>query len=106
MKGNEEISATITDDLVDERIDVALAKLTGLSRTTISNALIAGQITFEGSPVAKSFRVQSGQRFLIQIPKNEEVKFDYSSQTERLAIIFEDQDLVVDRKSTRLNSSH
>ena len=98
MKGNEEITATITDELVDERIDVALAKLTGLSRTTISNALIAGQITFEGSPVAKSFRVQAGQRFLIQIPKNEEVKFDYSSQTAKLSIIFEDQDLVVINK--------
>ncbi len=98
MKGNEEITATITDELVDVRIDVALAKLTGLSRTTISNALIAGQITFEGSPVAKSFRVQAGQRFLIQIPKNEEVKFDYSSQTAKLSIIFEDQDLVVINK--------
>ena len=98
MKDNEEITATITDELADERIDVALAKLTGLSRTTISNALIAGQITFEGSPVAKSFRVQAGQRFQIQIPKNEEVKFDYSSQTAKLSIIFEDQDLVVINK--------
>jgi 23S rRNA pseudouridine1911/1915/1917 synthase len=98
---------TIPAELAEERIDIALAKLTGLSRTAITNALNQNQITTNGEPVAKSARAQAGQVFEVSIPKPGINNFDYSQTAPAGAdgtkayvsslpkIVFEDQDLVV-----------
>ncbi len=104
-------SVIIPAELADERIDIALAKLTGLSRTAITNAINQNQITINGEPVAKSTKAQTGQVFELAIAKAETNSFDYSEDLNadvstvsafgksfrsiHPKIIFEDSDLVV-----------
>jgi 23S rRNA pseudouridine1911/1915/1917 synthase len=59
---------TLPDGLAGERIDAALARLLGLSRSSIVDLIEAGEIRNNKGPIAKSLRVVGGEWFEVVMP--------------------------------------
>jgi 23S rRNA pseudouridine1911/1915/1917 synthase len=82
------------DESVDgERVDSALAALTGVSRSHATAAIEQGRVLRQGKPVKKSDRVASGDVLVI----SPEVTPDSQNSHQRIAvpIIFRDEHIVV-----------
>ena len=84
----------VPEGLVGERVDAALAKLLGLSRTFAAEVAEAGGVTLDGLVIGKSDRLQAGG-FL-------EVNWDDKSApaivavtVPGLSVVYDDDDLVV-----------
>ena len=58
----------VPDGLDGERIDAALARLFGLSRTKAADLALAGKVTVNGIPVSKSGRVRGGDVLDVTLP--------------------------------------
>jgi 23S rRNA pseudouridine1911/1915/1917 synthase len=87
-------SLPIPDGLDGLRLDVAVARLFGLSRTAAADLLEAGSVTLDGRDGRKSDRVTSGAWIEVALP----VTADAAPPPEPvpgLRIVFEDNDLVV-----------
>jgi len=88
----------IPEGLAGERIDVALARLLGLSRTKAADLVASGDVQVDGKPAAKSMRVEPGQWLEVQLS---EAKTDHElvlTPVPGMAIVFEDDDLLVVNK--------
>ena len=88
----------IPEGLAGERIDVALARLLGLSRTKAAELVASGDVLVDGSPAAKSMRVEPGQWLEVLLA---EVTTDHElvlTPVPGMAIVFEDDDLLVVNK--------
>jgi 23S rRNA pseudouridine1911/1915/1917 synthase len=84
----------LPDGLDGMRVDVALARLFGLSRTSAADLVAGGHVTVDGRQPAKSERVRGGALLEVALPDAEPVV----AVTERvpgLRIVYEDDDLVV-----------
>ena len=53
-------SLQIPDGLEGERLDSAVARLTGLSRSSAADLIASGAVTIDGGPALKSHRVVAG----------------------------------------------
>ena len=58
----------VPDGLEGERIDAAVARLFGLSRTRAAELAADGKVLVEGSAVAKSARVSAGEHIEVTLP--------------------------------------
>jgi 23S rRNA pseudouridine1911/1915/1917 synthase len=88
----------VPEGLAGERIDVALARLLGLSRTKAADLVASGDVLVDGSPAAKSMRVEPGQWLEVLLA---EVKTDHElvlTPVPGMDIVFEDDDLLVVNK--------
>ena len=88
---------TIPEGLAGERIDVALTRLLGLSRSAAVALLEAGAIRFSDRPMVKSDRVLEGQHIDVDLdvkPTQETIEI-IAEPVPGMTIIYDDSDLVV-----------
>lgn len=86
----------LPDGLAGERADVAVARLTGLSRTKAGELLDAGAVLLDGGPLARSTRLPAGS--LIEISLPEPAGDAPAAPPERvpgLVVLHEDADIIV-----------
>jgi 23S rRNA pseudouridine1911/1915/1917 synthase len=85
---------SVPEGLAGERVDVALARLLGLSRTRASELVADGLVTLDGHAPQKSERVEPGSILEASIPVPRAVAV-VAEQVEGMRIVFQDDDIVV-----------
>ncbi len=77
------------------RLDAALSRLFGLSRTTAVTIIESGGVSVDGRVRGKSDRVLSGATLEVDLPAPERVGWAIPEVVEGLRIVHEDDDLIV-----------
>jgi len=95
MTQRELRTLSVPEGVAGERIDSALTRVLGLSRTSVVKLLEDGDITTNGKPMPKSDRVVAGQ--IIEVLMPAPINSDPIPLTplEGLSIIYDDNDIVV-----------
>ncbi|MCA1712674.1 MAG: RluA family pseudouridine synthase [Actinobacteria bacterium] len=80
------------------RLDAAISRMFGLSRTAAADLVGAGAATLDGKSTAKSDRVSAGEMLDVDLPTSEQEPSRPPEVVEGLRVIYEDDDvLVVDK---------
>jgi 23S rRNA pseudouridine1911/1915/1917 synthase len=85
----------VPDGLDGERVDAAISRLFGLSRTKAAELVAAGDVTVDGRSPAKSDRVHPGAFLEVRIPPPDSPPEIVPEAVEGLAIVHDDADVVV-----------
>ena len=85
---------SVPEGLAGERVDVALSRLLGLSRTRASELVADGLVTLDGHAPQKSERVEPGAILEASIPTARQVTV-VAERVEGMDIVFQDDDIVV-----------
>ena len=91
----EHRSLPVPEGLEGERVDAALARLFGLSRTKAADLAADGQVLLDGEVVGKSARVVAGSWLEVTLPDPPEPVRMVAQTVEGLRIVFDDDDVVV-----------
>ena len=84
----------VPEGLAGERVDTALSRLLGLSRTRASELVADGHVQVDGREPQKSDRVEAGALLEASIPAPRQAVV-VAEQVEGMRIVFEDDDIVV-----------
>jgi len=84
----------LPDGLDGLRLDVALARLFGLSRTSAADLVAAGSVTVDGREASKSERVHGGAVLEVALPVPPEAP-QPATAVDGLTVLYEDDDIVV-----------
>jgi 23S rRNA pseudouridine1911/1915/1917 synthase len=90
---------SIPEGLAGERVDAALARLTGISRTRAAELVNEGLVMIDGHVPQKSDRVHTGALLEATIPSARTAEV-VAEPVEGVRIVFEDEDIVVVDKPT------
>src|ERR1700731_814038 len=86
----------VPEGLDGERLDAALARMFGLSRSTAADLVTSGNVLVDGQPAAKSQRVPAGEWLEVTLPPP---PASFAAQAPDpvpgLTIVAEDEDIVV-----------
>ena len=82
------------DGLHGERVDAAVARMLGLSRSRIAELIGTGRVRLDGATVAKADRVSSGAMLEVELDEPRSVEV-VPSMVEGLRIVHDDDDIVV-----------
>jgi 23S rRNA pseudouridine1911/1915/1917 synthase len=85
----------VPDGLDGERLDAALARMFGLSRTQAQDLVGNGAVLVDGSPAAKSDRVRAGDWLDVTLPPPPVLLSAVPVPVPGLGILYEDADIVV-----------
>jgi 23S rRNA pseudouridine1911/1915/1917 synthase len=86
----------IPDGLDGERLDAALARMFGLSRSRAAALIGDGLVLLDGRPAAKSDRVLAGEPLQVTLPPPRQVQgSEPPKPVEALVVLFEDDDIIV-----------
>jgi 23S rRNA pseudouridine1911/1915/1917 synthase len=85
----------VPPSLEGERVDAALAKMLGLSRSLAADILESGNVKRNGVALAKSERVLADDLLEVEMPQVRDPLAVEPSEVEDLKIVFEDRDIVV-----------
>lgn len=85
----------VPDGLEGERVDAAMARLFGLSRTRAADLIAEGHVTVDGDSVAKSHRVEPGTLLEVAIPSRTDPLEVVPEVVEGIKIIHDDDAIVV-----------
>lgn len=85
----------VPDSLEGERVDVALSRLFGLSRTRAAELIRDGHVQLDGAAVSKSERVLSGALLEVAIPVEADPLEVVPEVVEGIKIIHDDDSIVV-----------
>jgi len=77
------------------RLDVALARLFGLSRTSAAEWVDAGRVTIDGTVPPRSARVRGGALLEVEVPAPEPSATAEPGPVDGLRVLYDDDDLVV-----------
>jgi 23S rRNA pseudouridine1911/1915/1917 synthase len=90
-------SVLVPDGLVGERLDAALARLFGLSRTTAADLAARGEVTLNDRPAAKGDRVGAGDLLHVLLPRPATIAAPavVAEPVPGMSIVHDDEDLVV-----------
>ncbi|WP_182897188.1 RluA family pseudouridine synthase [Microbispora sp. H10830] len=88
-------SLPVPDGLEGERLDAALARLFGFSRTRAAELIASGDVLVDGAVPAKSDRVHAGAWLDVTIPPPPAVPMPVAEPVPGMAILYEDDDVVV-----------
>jgi 23S rRNA pseudouridine1911/1915/1917 synthase len=88
-------SLPVPDGLAGERVDAALARLLGLSRTRAAELAAAGHVTLDGRALGKSDRLVADGWLEVTLPDAAPVPTAAPVPVEGMEIRFEDDDVVV-----------
>jgi 23S rRNA pseudouridine1911/1915/1917 synthase len=88
-------SLPVPDGLEGERLDAALARLFGLSRTKAAELVTAGSVTVDGARGAKSDRVSGGAWLEVDMPSPAAVTDFAAEPVPGMRVVHDDDDLVV-----------
>lgn len=91
-------SLPVPDGLEGERLDAALARLFGFSRTRAAELIIGGDVLVDGSPAGKSDRVTAGSWLDVTIPPPASAPMPVAEPVPGMTILYEDDDIVVVNK--------
>ncbi|GAA3426437.1 RluA family pseudouridine synthase [Streptosporangium sandarakinum] len=94
----EQRSLPVPDGLEGERLDAALSRLFGLSRTRAAELVAAGDVLVDGSPAAKSDRVHAGAWLDVTLPPPPTTPMPVAEPVSGMTIVYEDDDIVVVNK--------
>jgi 23S rRNA pseudouridine1911/1915/1917 synthase len=83
----------VPEGLDGERLDAALARMFGLSRSRAAELISDGHVLVSGQPAAKSDRVTAGEPLEVTLPAPRPVQ--PSRPVPGLAVCYEDDDIVV-----------
>jgi 23S rRNA pseudouridine1911/1915/1917 synthase len=91
----EHRSLPVPDGLEGERLDAALARLFGLSRTRAAEVIAAGDVIVDGRAAAKSDRMQAGSWLEVTLPASPSAPVPEPQPVPGMSILYEDHDIVV-----------
>ncbi|WP_062432089.1 RluA family pseudouridine synthase [Herbidospora daliensis] len=91
-------SLPVPDGLGGERLDAALARLFGFSRTRAAELIVGGDVLVDGSPAGKSDRVSAGSWLDVTIPPPVAAPMPVAEPVPGMTILYEDDDVVVVNK--------
>ena len=83
------------DGLEGERLDAALARLFGLSRTRAADLVGSGDVLVDGTPGAKSDRVRAGAWFEVSLPPPPGAPQVVAEPVPGMRVLYDDDHLVV-----------
>ena len=98
MDRRELRTLAVPEGVAGERIDSALTRVLGLSRTSVVKLLEDGDITSSGLAMLKSERVSAGQIIQVRLPEPINKVAIALTPIDGLEIVFEDSDIVVINK--------
>jgi 23S rRNA pseudouridine1911/1915/1917 synthase len=93
--GSEYRSLPVPDGLAGERLDAAIARMFGLSRTRAADLIAAGNVTLDGERAAKSDRVHPGVLLEVEIPALVDPVTVVPETVEGISILHDDDSIVV-----------
>ena len=86
----------VPDGLAGERVDAALARLLGLTRTAVADLADAGGVRLDGRAVAKGDRLRAGAWLEVELPDPPSAAVPPPAElVEGLRVVHDDDDLVV-----------
>jgi 23S rRNA pseudouridine1911/1915/1917 synthase len=85
----------IPEGLEGERLDVALARLLGLSRSRAADLIASGQVLVAGEPAGKSDRAVAGAWLEVLLPEQDPSPRPVAEPVPGLSVRYDDDDLVV-----------
>jgi 23S rRNA pseudouridine1911/1915/1917 synthase len=94
----EQRSLPVPEGLEGERLDAALSRLFGFSRTRAAELIASGDVLVDGKEAAKSDRVQGGSWLDVTLPPPPSTPMPVLEPVPGMTIIYEDDDLVVVNK--------
>ena len=94
-EGRESKVVLIPEGLDQERLDAALARLLGLSRSAVVGLIESGEVTAYGKPLTKSEKVSSNQYIEILMPAPKVAPSLQPTPIEGLSVIYDDEDVIV-----------
>ncbi len=92
---SEQRTVLVPDGLAGERVDAAIARMFGLSRSRAAEIIGQGLVVVDGQPVAKSDRVHPGAMLEATIPAVADPVAVVPQIVEGITIIHDDDSLVV-----------
>ena len=98
MTNRELKNVTITDGLNSERVDAALARLLGISRSTIVELIEAGEVKRQGKPLGKSDRVNTDDHIEILMPPQKMAPELTPTPIDGLDVVYNDENIIVINK--------
>ena len=84
----------VPDGFDGERVDAALARMTGLSRSRVGDLCEAGGVRRNGEDLAKSARLHAGELLEVDLPDPRPVE-PVATPVEGMELLYEDEDIVV-----------
>ncbi|MEU4832783.1 RluA family pseudouridine synthase [Streptosporangium sp. NPDC023615] len=91
-------SLPVPDGLEGERLDAALSRLFGLSRTRAAELIVAGEVLVDGSTASKSDRLHGGAWLEVTLPPPPSAPVPVAEPVPGMQIVYEDDDIVVVNK--------
>ncbi|MGW7696609.1 RluA family pseudouridine synthase [Streptomyces asiaticus] len=85
----------VPDGLEGERVDAAIARMFGFSRTKAAELAAAGKVQLDGSVAAKSDRVSGGAWLEVEMPQAAPPVRIVAEPVEGMDIVHDDEDIVV-----------
>ena len=85
----------VPDGLAGERLDVALTRMLGLSRSRAVELIAAGDVLVDGRPAAKSDRLLSGSMLQVDLREPVAAVSLPPEPVPGMAVLFDDDDVVV-----------
>jgi 23S rRNA pseudouridine1911/1915/1917 synthase len=86
----------VPDGLAGERVDAALSRLLGLSRTAVADLADTGAVRVDGHAVAKGERLRAGAWLEVDLPEPASAAVAPEPEpVEGMAVVHDDDDLVV-----------
>ncbi|MFC7624031.1 RluA family pseudouridine synthase [Microlunatus sp. GCM10028923] len=85
----------IPDGLDGERVDAAVARMLGLSRTRIAGLVEQGQVLVDGKPAGKSDRVHAHSMLEVELEPERPAAEVVPQTVADLKIVYDDDDIVV-----------
>jgi len=89
---------TIPDGLNNERVDAALARLLGISRSTIVELIEAGDVKHHGKPLGKSDRVNTDDQIELLMPPQKAAPELTPTPIDGLDVVYNDENIIVINK--------
>ena len=86
-------SLPVPDGLEGERLDAALGRMFGLSRTKAAELVESGRVLVDGAPLPKSARVRAGAWLEVELPGPAEPVAPKA--VEGMRVVYDDADIVV-----------
>ncbi len=93
--GHVQRTVTVPDGLAGERVDAAIARMFGLSRTRAAELIRSGHVRVGGQSPAKSDRVESGSMLEVAIPASVDPVAVVPEIVEGIKILHDDDAVVV-----------
>jgi 23S rRNA pseudouridine1911/1915/1917 synthase len=85
----------VPEGLNGERVDAAVARMLGLSRSRVVELIGAGQVLLDGAAITKSDRVSVGSMLEVELDDQPRVAAVRPEQVQGVVIVYDDEDIVV-----------